>query len=438
MLVNIRYKEVKVRLRNSHLFKGEKRYTGTVTYSVVGTVDRAQVRLSLGTEDKNVAIRRVSKIEKACAEGATSGLWHELEQSLPYATFKFFADRAGYVAADASKGVLVKPTWQALVDSFKLEMERKVVNRKRGASRKEGTLADSTRNRYLNTIANFSTFVPSTTLLDDITPATIDMFKTGRHKEIKAKKQSRGGGGVATDIAILHGMFKYAFDREMLRKNPINFSKETKPGSNPANPARPFNADELQKLRKCAKEDFPTFLLLLKTGLRGGDAIRLQWNNIHFDRGANGEVEILTEKRQKLAIIPLTNELRNLLEEVYKERKPKPVDQVLWNPETGSPFAHRARMYERIKKLGIRAGLERATPHCFRDTFACDCLARGISIYDVAKMLADTVDTVEKSYAQFIPAARDAAQSLMANGIGIEERAKLAEQRGKKVVGFPG
>jgi hypothetical protein len=63
-------------------------------------------------------------------------------------------------------------------------------------------------------------------------------------------------------------------------------------------------------------------------------------------------------------------------------------------------------------------------------------LAREASIYDVAKMLADTVETVEKSYAQFVPAARDAAQSKMDAGIGIEERARMAQSRGKKVVNF--
>ncbi len=49
-------------------------------------------------------------------------------------------------------------------------------------------------------------------------------------------------------------------------------------------------------------------------------------------------------------------------------------------------------------------------------------------------MLADTVETVEKYYAQFIPAARDAVQIKMDSGIGIEERTKLDRQRGKKIV----
>jgi hypothetical protein len=53
-------------------------------------------------------------------------------------------------------------------------------------------------------------------------------------------------------------------------------------------------------------------------------------------------------------------------------------------------------------------------------------------------MLAGTVETVEKSYAQFVPAARDAAQSRMDTGIGIEERGQIAKSRGRKVVNFPG
>ncbi len=40
-----------------------------------------------------------------------------------------------------------------------------------------------------------------------------------------------------------------------------------------------------------------------------------------------------------------------------------------------------------------------------------------MDIYDVAKMLADTVDTIEKHYAQFVPAARDAVQSRMDTGV---------------------
>jgi hypothetical protein len=73
-----------------------------------------------------------------------------------------------------------------------------------------------------------------------------------------------------------------------------------------------------------------------------------------------------------------------------------------------------------------------------RDTFTCDMLTRGIGVFEVAKMLADTVETIEEYYARFVPSARDAVQSEMDSGVGIEEQVKIAAQRGKKVVGIRG
>jgi integrase len=231
-------------------------------------------------------------------------------------------------------------------------------------------------------------------------------------------------------------MFNFAVSKQMMVKKPIDLRNESKPGKNPKNGARPFNAEELTSLRESAGEDMFMVLLLRWTGLRGSDALGLRWENVHFNRGTNGEIEVMTQKRSKLAIIPLSTQLREALEEVHQARKPRKDDRVLYNPETEKPFTSRSRLYERAKALGIRAGVERVTPHCFRDTFACDMLARGEDIYGVAKMLADTVDTVEKHYAQFVLAARDAAQHRMDNGLGIEERGKLAEQRGRKVINF--
>src|SRR6266849_5639248 len=155
MLINIKYKEVKARRHDSHLFNGDDKFTGSVTYSVIGSLGREPVRLSLGTEEKGAAIRRVSKIEKACAEGPKSPLWHELEESLPPKTFKFFADRAGY-AGSTKTAVSVKPTWNNLCEIFETEMERWVVNKLRGASSKEGTISESTRKRYRQVIHHFT------------------------------------------------------------------------------------------------------------------------------------------------------------------------------------------------------------------------------------------------------------------------------------------
>jgi integrase len=434
MRLKIRHQVVRVRADN-RITHGEK-FTGSTSYSVVGKVDEIRVRLALGTDIQRTAIKRVEKITTACADGPDSLLWPELQDCLPIRTFKFFADKVGYVRKSTSN-----PTWKDLTELFELEMKRLIANKLRGATLKEGAMSESTRLRYRQTVKTFTAFVGETTLLTSIKPATIELYKVERLRKIEGMKQSRGGSSVALDIAILHRIFAFAVKRQMMLQKPIDLSNESKPGENPKNGARTLTADELGKLRAAAGEDLFAFLVLRWTGLRCSDAINLTWRHIHFDRGKNGEIEILTQKRGKPAIIPLSPELREALEDTFakrsKRQKVQPDDIVLCNPEFNQPFSSRHRLYERMKALGIRAAVERVTPHCFRDTFACDMLARGAGIYDVAMMLADTVDTIQKHYAQFVPAARDAAQERMAHGIGIEERARLANTRGKVAV-FPG
>jgi hypothetical protein len=48
-------------------------------------------------------------------------------------------------------------------------------------------------------------------------------------------------------------------------------------------------------------------------------------------------------------------------------------------------------------------------------------LARGASPYDVAKLLGDTVATIEKHYAPFVKELRDRACRFKENGEGLEK-----------------
>jgi hypothetical protein len=92
-------------------------------------------------------------------------------------------------------------------------------------------------------------------------------------------------------------------------------------------------------------------------------------------------------------------------------------------------FINRKRLYERTKALGDRAKVHRVTPHCFRDTFACDMLARGASIYDVAKMLADTVESRSITQASYQPLgmlhrAKWIAESVLRSEGGLQKPAR--------------
>jgi integrase len=213
---------------------------------------------------------------------------------------------------------------------------------------------------------------------------------------------------------ILHRVFGYAIECEMLAKNPVRL--EGRPGHSAEHGAQPFKPAELTTLREAAGRDLLAFLRLRWTGLRGSDAVGLRWGEIDWE---TREINRLAQKRRKRVILPIHQELFFALEVERDRRNPQPEDRVLLSPETNRPLT-RPRLYQRILALGRRAEVLDAHPHRFRDSFAVDLLSRGASPYDVAKLLGDTVDTVEKHYAPFVRELRERARRIMETGEGLE------------------
>jgi len=118
-----------------------------------------------------------------------------------------------------------------------------------------GKLRESTRDRYVQTLRQFESFLGSRNIVfvDDITKSVVESFKTWRVSAIKGKKNSRGGTGMVLDVAILHKAFQVAIDDELIIKNPVRF--EGRPGHEPIRGAQPFSADELTRMQTHAKDD---------------------------------------------------------------------------------------------------------------------------------------------------------------------------------------
>jgi hypothetical protein len=55
-------------------------------------------------------------------------------------------------------------------------------------------------------------------------------------------------------------------------------------------------------------------------------------------------------------------------------------------------------------------------------------LTRSASPYEVAKLLGDTIETVEKHYAPFVKELRERVRLILESGIGLEELAKKASE----------
>ncbi len=144
----------------------------------------------------------------------------------------------------------------------------------------------------------------------------------------------------------------------------------------------------------------------------------MSWREVHFEER---EIERVTQKRKKKVILPIHRELLFALQIEYQHRSPALYDCVLLNPLTQKPLS-RPRLYERILALGRRAGVLNAHPHRFRDTLAVDMLVRGATPYDVAKLLGDTIETVERHYTTFVPELRERVRYILESGVGLERR----------------
>lgn len=272
------------------------------------------------------------------------------------------------------------------------------------------------------------------TIVLEITKSVMESFKAWRIARITKKKGSRGGTGMVLDVAILHKAFQVAVEEEVVTKNPVKF--EGRPGDEPTRGAQPFSSDDLKRLQAHAGDDLLAFMLLRWTGFRGSDAVGLTWAEVHSDRN---EIERVTKKRTKKVILPVQSDLLSVLEIERSRRKPEPSDPVLVHPYAGTVLT-RKRLYHRMLALGKRAGVPNAYPHRFRDTFAVDMLARGASPYDVAKLLGDTIETVEKHYAEFVKELRERVRRMMedpSSGLLAFAEESRHGARSEPMQGFP-
>jgi hypothetical protein len=204
-----------------------------------GTGERERLRISLGTGNGDAAQLCLSKIERALAEGSNSFLWRELSILLPPDSFTKLAGIVGYEPEVESP----RQTWQELASKFETWMTQRVALDK---------MRESTRERYTQTSKAFGGFLKTRGIEDlaAVTRSEIEEFKGWQLARVLSKKHSRGGRGVVLDAAILHRIFGYAVECELIAKNPVRM--EGRPGDASEHGAQPFKASELTKLRGAA------------------------------------------------------------------------------------------------------------------------------------------------------------------------------------------
>jgi integrase len=148
-----------------------------------------------------------------------------------------------------------------------------------------------------------------------------------------------------------------------------------------------FSDDELEHLKGfLAPEEWRAAAIALGTGMRLSEQFGLQWKHINEEART---ISIPLPKGNKTRRIPISDEVMELLREQFSASPwlfPDPMDPT--RPQAPYPIS------DRFSDRLIQAGVQGASWHTFRHTFASRLLQKGVDIVTVSRLLGhSTIQT---------------------------------------------
>lgn len=134
--------------------------------------------------------------------------------------------------------------------------------------------------------------------------------------------------------------------------------------------------------------------LALETAARLTAILQLTWDRVDFELNTityNVPGRRITKKRR--ATVPISTALRPILLRAYAER----------DGDLVCDYAAAKSVWRVVQAVAKHAKVAGVSPHVMRHTAATHMLRNGVPIWRVAKILGDTVASVEKVYGHHVP-----------------------------------
>lgn len=235
---------------------------------------------------------------------------------------------------------------------------------------------------------------------DELTPSIVNSY-------IETMLETYASGTVRNQVSQLHAAYVYARKREAISVAPPVFDAPETGGRR----ERWMTTTEIDALFAAGVQyrmKLGSTLMLpveiyahlgIRTAARSTAIKELSWDRVDLVRGMidyrSPEWLALPKKRQskRRAHIPISDKLAPVLARAYDERIDGYVVPRIFGRSVEWDF----------KQIVTLAELEEVTPHIMRHTWATHASMAGVSMVDIARVMAITVEMAERVYAKFAP-----------------------------------
>ena len=281
--------------------------------------------------------------------------------------------------------------------------------------------------------------------LDKLTTGDVQQFYTCLKQDGRLLRRELYGEGLSDQTVrgihtTLHAALDKAVEEKLIFRNPADSCKFPPAKSREMKVLAP---EEIQRLLIQAKEDgcYELLLLELATGLRRGEILALQWDDLNFRTGALRVERQVHRVKEELVVSPPKTKAGN-----RTVLLPTPVLNVLtaytktvhsrWmfpSPVKVDSPMDPAAVRKRLQTVLERAECKRLRFHDLRHTFATVSLEHGMDIKTLSTIIGHVSSTTTlNTYTHVTDAMRQSAADKIDLGIG-KAKPKAHEQTSPKL-----
>ena len=198
-------------------------------------------------------------------------------------------------------------------------------------------------------------------------------------------------------LTVLSKSLKTAFEWELISSMPpIRLVKV------PQQERRHLTQNEVDKLINATGDSMERAMVLtaLRTGMRLGELCALEWKDIDwFNRHivvqrSYVRKQVKSTKSNKIRYIPMTSDLYDCLSNLGKKH-----NAIFYSRDGG--YMQKWKAQEVLERQCERAGVERATWHILRHTFASLLAQYGESMFSIQRLMGHSTIMMTERYAHF-------------------------------------